>query len=68
MLPREYETVMSIGLISYVSVIHTHTMIFSTLLENRESPTLGGSTRLLSGMKENMIDNGGKVLTGFGIR
>jgi hypothetical protein len=49
-------------------VIHTPAMIFPTVLGNRESPTLGVSTWLLSAMQENMTDNLGKVLSGFGIK
>ncbi|HXW12314.1 MAG TPA: hypothetical protein VD694_06095 [Nitrososphaeraceae archaeon] len=49
-------------------VIHTPTMIFPVLLGNREAPTMGISIWLLSAMKENMTDNLGKVLSGFGIK
>jgi hypothetical protein len=49
-------------------VLHTPAMIFPTVLGIRESPTVGVSTWLLSAMQENMTDNFGKVLSGFGIK
>jgi hypothetical protein len=49
-------------------IYHSSTMIFPTILANRESPTLSASTWLLSSMQENMTHNLGKLLSGFGIK
>jgi len=64
--PIKYDNLTLKGIDPFIT--HTSSMIFPSVIGGRVPPTNGVSIWLLSAMQENMTDNLGRVLSGFGIK